>query len=88
MGILGAASAYGCEGKGEEYSREHHDGVEFLSPLTFLPLSIAGTDKEAKKDTYPTGSPSAEKPKRPGDKTRRSPYNMHCKKAPRKNANA
>ena len=57
---MGVASAYGCECEGEEYSRKSHDRVESLSPLTFLPLNVAGTDEETKKDTYSTGSPSAQ----------------------------
>ena len=84
VGISCVVSAYGCEGKGEEDSRERHNGVEAFSPLTFLPLNIAGGNKETKKDTYTTDR--QRKSPTTGDKPRRSPYNMHCKKAPTKNA--
>ena len=48
--------AYGGEGEPEEYGREYHNVVESPTGLKLLPLDATGSNKEANKDTYTTGS--------------------------------
>jgi hypothetical protein len=45
---------YDGDGEPKEHGGEGHNGVEPSSSPKLLPLDIAGSDKERKKDTYAT----------------------------------